>query len=156
MRAPFVGSLAPSPQCGGVPLLPPLIDKPYATVATTSYAAIRFTDIVVPPSFLDSTRYLWPMPLALHGHTHQPQTNAEGGLNHLLNVGVGQHNGQLFHKYDRCNCDFYHPNMLLQLCQHRHRRQVLIGDRKLPNNVFFLLGANRLAHASQRAFSKNR
>lgn len=44
--------------------------------------------------------------------------------------------GQLFNRWDGCNCEFFNPNASLQLCQHLHVRQVLTAYSRLPDNVF--------------------
>ena len=51
VSAPFVDSLASSCWDGGVPRLSRLIEKPSATVAATSCAAITFCKVIEPPSF---------------------------------------------------------------------------------------------------------
>ena len=50
-------------------------------------------------------------------------------------------NGQLFNRCNRCNCDFFHSNVPLQLRRHCHARQVLTRDRKLPDAILSLPGA---------------
>ena len=62
-------------------------------------------------------------------------------------------NGQLFNSCNRSNCDFFHPNLSLPICRHQHAKQVLKGDKKLPDNILFLPGANRLTWAGRQAFS---
>ena len=50
---------------------------------------------------------------------------------------ISGNNGQLLNRCSRCNCDFFHPNVSLQLCRHQHTMQALTGDRKRPTTSFY-------------------
>ena len=133
--SPFAGSLAPSPRHGGVPGLPPLIEKPSAAMASTSHVAVTFCNVIAPPSFPGVT---WSV---AKRHLHRMRTPIRPStifavlafeeMNDCLKTR--ENNGQLL---NRCNSDFFHSNLSLQLCQHQHAKQVLKGDRKLPDNTF--------------------
>ena len=153
VHAPFAGSLVPSPRRGAVPRLPCLIEEPSAPMVATSRAAITFRDAIAPPSFPGLPRGRWPTPLAPHGTPIRPEqaSTVPSTISPIMAFKdvndcskVRGSNGQMFNRCDRCNCDFFHPNVSLQACRHQHARKVLTGDRKLPDNVFFLPGAYRL------------
>ena len=166
MGALFASSLAPLPQCNGVPRLPRLIDKPAAAVAATSRVAITFADVIVPPSFTGvPTRSVASATCTARGHQSslKQAPKVPSTLFSVLALEdkndcskISGSNGQMFQRCNRCNCYFFHPNVLLQVCRHQHAKQVLKGDRKLPDNILFLLGANRLARAGWQAFSGSR
>ena len=163
MSAPFSGSLAPSPRCGGVPRLPRLIGKPSAAVAASSRATITFRNVIAPPSFPRvPTRSMASATCTAWGHQSVPNRapKVPSAVFPVLAFEdksdyskIRGHNEQLFNRWNRCNCDFFHQNVSLQVCRHQHTRQVLTGDRKLPDDVFSLPGANRLVRAGRQDFS---
>ena len=154
MSAPFSGSLAPSPPCSGVPRLPRLIDKPSAAVAATSCATIMLCNVIAPPSFPKVSTWLVASATCTAWGHQSVSKQAPKVLSALFSVltfedkcdclKIKGNNGQLFNKCNKCNCDFFHQNVVLQVCRHQHVRQVMTGDTKLPNDVFSLPGANRL------------
>ena len=166
MNAPFFGSLAPSPQCGRFPQFQRLIEKPSTAIAITSHAAMTFRNVIAPPSFPKvPTRLVASAIWTTWGHQSGPEQApkmqsticsilAFEDVNDCSNFRGN--NGQLFNRCDSYNCDFFHQNVLLQLCRHRHVGQVLTGDRELPDNVLSFPGANRLVRAGWQAFSDSR
>ena len=126
--APFSSSLAPSPRRGGIPRLPQLIDKPSAAMAATSRVAITFRDVSAPPSFLGvPTRSVASATCTPWGHQSGPK-QAPKVTSTLFSVVAFENksdcskirgsNGQLFNRCHKCNCDFFHPNVALQVCRH--------------------------------------
>ena len=161
--------LVPSPslpQRGGISRLPRLIDKPSAAVAATSRVAITFHNVLAPPSF--PWVPTWPMASAtctVWGRQSGPKQALKVPSTLFLVLSfeekndcskIGEGNGQLFNRCNRCNCNFCHQNVSLQVCQHQHAKQVLKGDIKLPEDILFLPRANRLARAGRQAFSDSR
>ena len=148
MGAPFAGSLAPSPRWGVVPRLPHLIEKRAAAVAATSRAAITFRNVISPPSFPGvPTRSVANATCTKWEHQSGPKQALKMPSTPISVLAFEDKNdcskirgskGQLFNRCNRCNCDFFHPSVSLQVCRHQHAKQVLKGDRKLPDNIIFL------------------